>query len=117
MQLNELEEFLNEAYENARIYKEKTNAWNYKHIVKKKFESGQQVLPFKSRLKLFPGKLKSRWSEPFTVTRIFPYGRVEIIHPEKRRFKVNAQWLKPYFGGNFHTKKSSITLSMPGVEQ
>ena len=55
LQLNELEEFRNEAYENARIYKEKTKAWYDKHIVRKEFEPGQQVLLFNSRLKLFPG--------------------------------------------------------------
>ena len=73
LQLNELEEFRNEAYENAKIYKEKTKAWHDKHIVRKEFELGQRVLLFNSRLKLFPGKLKSRWSRPFTVTRVFPY--------------------------------------------
>ena len=74
LQLSELDEFLNEAYENAKIYKEKTKAWHDKHIVRKEFEPGQQVLLFNSRLKLFPGKLKSRWSRPFIVTQVFPYG-------------------------------------------
>ena len=68
LQLSELEEFSNEAYENANIYKEKMKAWHDKHIIRKEFESGQRVLLFNSRLKLFPGKLKSRWSGPFTVT-------------------------------------------------
>ena len=68
LQLNELEEFRNEAYENAKIYKEKTKAWHDKHIARKEFEVGQRVLLFNSRLKLFPRKLKSRWSGPFTVT-------------------------------------------------
>ena len=117
LQLSELEEFRNVAYKNERIYKEKTKAWHDKHILRKEFEPGQQVLLFNSRLKLFPGKLKSRWPGPFTVNQIFPYGGVEVMHLEKGCFKVNAQRLKQYFGGNFHTKKSSITLSMPGVEQ
>ena len=68
LQLSELDEFRNEAYENARIYKQKTKAWHDKHIIRKEFEAGQQVLLFNFRLKLFPGKLKSRWSGPFTVT-------------------------------------------------
>ena len=71
LQLSELDEFRNEAYENARIYKEKTKAWHDKHITRKEFTAGQQVLLFNSRLKLFPGKLKSRWSGPFTVTKVF----------------------------------------------
>ena len=67
-QLSELEEFCNEAYEIAKIYKEKTKAWHNKHIVRKEFEPSQRVLLFNSRLKLFQGKLKSRWSRPFTMT-------------------------------------------------
>ena len=58
-------------------------AWHNKHIVRKEFEPGQQVLLFNSRLKLFPGKLKSKWSCPFKVVQVFPYGGVEIMHPEK----------------------------------
>ena len=60
LQLSELDYFCNETYENAQIYKGKTKAWHDKHIVKKEFEPGQQVLLFNSRLKLFPGKLKSK---------------------------------------------------------
>ena len=58
LQLSELEEFCNEAYENERIYKEKTKDWHDKHIVRKEFELGQRVLLFNFRLKFFTGKLK-----------------------------------------------------------
>ena len=105
LQLSELEKFRNEAYENARIYKEKTKAWHDKHIAMKEFEAGQQVLLFNSRLKLFPGKLKSRWSRPFIVTQVFPHGGVAVTHPEKGTFKVNTQQLNPYLGGEFHVNK------------
>ena len=71
LQLSELEEFRNEAYKNAMIYKEKMKAWHDKHIVRKEFESGQRVLLFNSQLKLFIEKLKSMWSGPFTVTQVF----------------------------------------------
>ena len=111
LQLSELDEFRNEAYENARIYKEKTKAWHDKHIVRKDFEPGQRVLLFNSRLKLFLGKLKSKWSGPFTVVQVFPYEGVEIMNPEKGQFKVNAQRLKPYFRGEFHTGKHDTILS------
>ena len=48
LQLSELDEFRNESYENARIYKEKTKVWHDKHIARKEFEAGQQVLLFNS---------------------------------------------------------------------
>ena len=59
LQLSELDEFCTEAYENSRIYKEKTKVWHEKHIMRKEFEAGQRVLLFNSRLKRFPGKLNS----------------------------------------------------------
>ena len=111
LQLSELDEFRNEAYENARIYKEKTKAWHDRHITKKKFTTGQQVLLFNSRLKLFPGKLKSRWSGPFTMTKVFSHGGAEVTHPEKGTFTVTTQRLKPYFGGEFHADKQIIPLT------
>ena len=78
LQLNELEELRLESYENAKIYEEKTKAWHDKHLIRKDIQPGQQVLLFNSRLKLFPGKLKSRWSGPFTVIKVYPYGAVEL---------------------------------------
>ena len=90
-------------------------AWHDKHIARKESESGQRVLLFNSRLKLFPRKLKSRWSEPFTVTQVFPYGGAEIMHPENGTFKFNTQQLKSYFGGEFHANKQTIHLSTPKI--
>ncbi|XP_062114809.1 uncharacterized protein LOC133827278 [Humulus lupulus] len=78
MELNELDEFQNEAYENARIYKEKSKPIHDKMILRKDFQSGEKVLLFNSRLKLFPGTLKSRWSRPYTVVVSLPYGAVQI---------------------------------------
>ena len=80
LQLNELEEFCHNTYESSWIYKEKTKVWHDKHLVKTEFKSGQQVLLFNSRFKLFPGKLKSRWSGPFMITQVFPYGSVELSY-------------------------------------
>ena len=105
LQLSELDELRNEDYENARIYKEKVKAWYDKHIVRKEFEPGQRVLLFNSRLKLFPGKLKSKWSGPFTMVQVFPYEGIEMMHPERGQFKVNAQRLKLCFGREFHKGK------------
>nr|XP_009763076.1 PREDICTED: uncharacterized protein LOC104215035 [Nicotiana sylvestris] len=54
LQLDELEEFRLHAYENAKLYKEKTKRWHDKHIQHREFKPGQEVLLFNSRLKLFP---------------------------------------------------------------
>ncbi|KAL5565361.1 hypothetical protein UlMin_028525 [Ulmus minor] len=91
LQMNEMEEFRNNAYENAKIYKEKTKKWHDRHIQKRDFEEGQQVLLFNSRLKLFPGKLRSRWSGPFTVNKVLPSGAIEVTHPSKGTFTGRAR--------------------------
>ncbi|XP_062103758.1 uncharacterized protein LOC133814866 [Humulus lupulus] len=78
LELNELDEFRNEAYENAKIYKENSKAFHDKRIIRKDFQPGDKVLLFNSRLKIFQGKLKSRWSKPFTVVVSLPYGAVQI---------------------------------------
>ena len=78
LQLNELEELRNEAYDNARIYKEKTKRWHDQKILRREFKVGEQVLLYKSKLKLFPRKLKSRWSGPYTVITSTPFGAVTL---------------------------------------
>ncbi|XP_071939987.1 uncharacterized protein [Coffea arabica] len=104
LELSELEEHRLHAYENAKIYKEKIKYWHDKHIIPKQFQVGQKVLLFNSRLRLFPGKLKSRWSGPFEVTQVFPYGAVEVANSRNERFKVNGQRVKPYLAGEIVPK-------------
>ena len=67
LQLNELNEFRFQAYENTKLFKEKIKRWHDAYILKKEFRVGDLVLLFNSRLKLFPGKLRSRWYGPFKV--------------------------------------------------
>nr|GEX84367.1 reverse transcriptase domain-containing protein [Tanacetum cinerariifolium] len=64
------------------------------------FNVGDQVLLFNSRLEIFSGKLKSRWSGPFTISEIYPYGTAKLIHPDGCNFKVNCHRLKHYHGGD-----------------
>ncbi|XP_062075753.1 uncharacterized protein LOC133779870 [Humulus lupulus] len=110
MELNELDEFRNEAYENARIYKDKSNAFHDKQILRKDFQPGDKVLLFNSRLNLFPGKLKLRWSGPYTVVASFPYGAVQIHREKTGHFKVNGQRLKHYLEGPVEKCKSLVIM-------
>ena len=98
LQMNELEELRNEAYENAIIYKEKTKRWHDLKIVRREFKAGEQVLLYNSRLKLFPGKLKSRWSGPYIVLTSTPFRAVALKTEFGNEFKVNDQMLKHYLG-------------------
>ncbi|GJZ81557.1 reverse transcriptase domain-containing protein [Tanacetum coccineum] len=104
IQLNELNELRDHAYENSLIYKEKTKRIHDSKIKNRVFNVGDRVLLFNSRLKIFSGKLKTRWSGPFTVTQVFPYGTVELSQNSGPNFKVNGHRLKHYFGGDIPTE-------------
>nr|GEV19434.1 reverse transcriptase domain-containing protein [Tanacetum cinerariifolium] len=98
VQINELNELRNQAYENSLIYKEKSKRFHDSKIKNRIFNNGDRVLLFNSRLKIFSGKLKSRWSGPFTLSYVFPYGTVELTQPDGPNFKFNGHRLKHYFG-------------------
>nr|GEW27700.1 reverse transcriptase domain-containing protein [Tanacetum cinerariifolium] len=92
-----LQEFKFKAYENSLIYKEKTKRLHDSKIKDRVFNVGDRVLLFNSRLKIFSGKLKTRWSRPFTITQVFSYGTVELSQTDGPYFKVNGHRLKHYF--------------------
>nr|GEV10140.1 reverse transcriptase domain-containing protein [Tanacetum cinerariifolium] len=100
VQLNELNELRDHAYENSLIYKEKTKRIHDFKIKNRVFNVGDRVFLFNSRLKIFSSKLKTRWSGPFTITKVFPYGTVELSQANGPNFKVNGHRIKHYFGGD-----------------
>ncbi|XP_020268022.1 uncharacterized protein LOC109843495 isoform X1 [Asparagus officinalis] len=110
LQPNELDELRLDAYENAKIYKERTMKWHDQHILRKEFTEGDLILLLNSRLKFFPGKLCSRWSGPFQVCKIYPFGAVEVWSEATGSFKVNGQRLKHYFTGTLIEKLGTFTL-------
>nr|GEZ72902.1 reverse transcriptase domain-containing protein [Tanacetum cinerariifolium] len=97
LQLNELRD---QAYENSLIYKERTKKLHDEKIKNQIFNAGDQVLLFNSRLKIFSGKLKSRWSGPFIISEVYPYGTAKLVHSDGSNFKVNCHRLKHYHGGD-----------------
>nr|GEW21812.1 reverse transcriptase domain-containing protein [Tanacetum cinerariifolium] len=98
VQLNELNKLRNQAYENSLIYKEKTKRLHDSKIKDRVFNVGNRVLLFNSRLKIFSGKLKARWSGQFIITHVFPYCTVKLSQTDGPNFKVNGHRLKHYFG-------------------
>ena len=78
LQMNELGELRNEVYDNARIYKDKTKKWHDKKILRKEFRVGDLVLLYNSKLKFFLGTLNSRWSGPYIVVAITPFGAMTL---------------------------------------
>ena len=88
-------------------------AFHDKCIARKTFEPNQKVWLFNSWLKLFPGKLRSRWDGPFKVVQVFTHRAVKIHDPKTgNTFRVNGQCLKPYIEGIFEEgiiEKVSLT--------
>ena len=78
---------------------------------KKEFWEGELVFLYNSSLRLFLGKLKSRWSGPFTVKKVYPHGAVDIADEKGVTFKVNGHRLKPYLIGQSIDPSHSNSLS------
>ena len=111
LQLAKLEKIRNEMYENAKIYKQRMKAFHDKQITRRFFTPGHKVFLFNSRLHLFLGKLRSRWSSPFIIHIVFPHGAIEINDPKNGvTFKINGQKSKPYFEYQPHKEDTEINL-------
>nr|GEV56474.1 reverse transcriptase domain-containing protein [Tanacetum cinerariifolium] len=113
LQINELSELRDQAYENSVIYKERTKKLHDSKIKNRIFNVGDKVLLFNSRLKIFSGKLKTRWSGPFTITQVFPYGTSELSQPNGPNFKVNGHRVKHYFEGDIPSNVVSDLHTFP----
>ncbi|XP_076949677.1 uncharacterized protein LOC143622394 [Bidens hawaiensis] len=86
-QIHELEELRDAAYSRSLNIKEKTKALHDRRLRGgKEFKKGD--------------KLKSKWSGPFLVKEVSPYGVVELENPDNRTsWKVNGHRLMHYLGG------------------
>ncbi|XP_021992194.1 uncharacterized protein LOC110889010 [Helianthus annuus] len=86
LQLSEIEEIRDEAYECASAYKDKLKKVHDAKLRKKTFEVGQKVC---------------KWMGPYVVRRVGRFGDVDIQdeHTLKQQ-TVNGHRLKPYLEGN-----------------
>nr|GEW56094.1 hypothetical protein [Tanacetum cinerariifolium] len=109
LQLNKLSELRDQASENSVIYKERTKKLHDSKMKNQIFNVSDQILLFNTRLKIFSGKLKTRWSGPFTITQVFPYGTIKLSQPNSLNFKVNGHRAKHYFGGDI---PSNVALDL-----
>ena len=114
LDINELEELRNDAYFNSKIAKDRLKKWHDQLIAHKNFKQGDQVLLYDSKLILFPGKLKSRWTGLFIIHQVFLNGSVDLLNSKDSRvFKVNGKRLKPYAAQHTAYKKEIPLLDPP----
>src|SRR3954471_23852069 len=101
MNLTSLDEWRSEAYESAKMFKEKVKKWHDKRILKHEFNIGDKVLLFRSRFRFSPGKLLSRWEGPFHIEEVYRSGAIKINNFEGTKPQVvNRQRLKHYMAGD-----------------
>jgi len=110
LQLNELREIRSNAYESSKTYKGRMKSWLDHHINQREFWEGDLVILFNSRLKLFPGKLRSRWLGPFKVMNVYPYEAIDVGMEAIGTFKANGSRLKHYLVGEPIEGKVSYDL-------
>ncbi|XP_070048865.1 uncharacterized protein [Nicotiana tomentosiformis] len=94
--LNELDEFWYHAYTSLSLYKEKMKHLHDKYICNEEFKEGDLVLLFNSRLRMFLGKLKSKWSGPFEVVGMTPFSALDLKNKNNEVFRVNGHRVKHY---------------------
>ncbi|RVW82152.1 hypothetical protein CK203_050762 [Vitis vinifera] len=78
LDLNEMEELRNDAYINSKVAKTEDEEVARSTNFKQKFQKGQRVLLYDTRLHIFLGKLKSRWIGPFIIHQL----RNQLWHTE-----------------------------------
>ncbi|XP_047253600.1 uncharacterized protein LOC124887733 [Capsicum annuum] len=95
--INEMDEFRLRAYKRADLYKERMKKYHDQRITQREFMKGDLVL-FNSRMKLFSGKLRSKWLGPFKISHVYSSGVVELENEVGNVFKVNGKRIKLYIG-------------------
>ncbi|GJT76683.1 reverse transcriptase domain-containing protein [Tanacetum coccineum] len=106
-QLYELDELRHHAYENSRLYKERTKVWhNIKLRKRKEFKQGNKVLLFHSKYKVKQPKLRSRWLGPYVVKHQYPYEYAELYGKDGKKFIVNGHRLKLYHEEDYDPREA-----------
>lgn len=110
--LNELDEFRCEAYENSYLNKGRLKRFHDKMIKKMGFCPWDEVLLYNFQLSFFLGKLRSRWSGPFTISKILTNGLIQLKGKDGSTFVIKGQRVKSYYHRSKRVKCSSSTSSM-----
>src|ERR1044072_1764837 len=101
MNLTSLDEWRSEAYERAKMFKEKVKKWHDKRILKCEFNVGDKVLLFRSCFRFSPGELLSRWEGPFHIKEVYWSGAIKIKNFQGTKPQVvNGKRLKHYMVGD-----------------
>jgi hypothetical protein len=109
LNLSSLDEWRSEAYENARLFKEKVKQWHNRRILKREFHVGEKVLLYRSRLRFFARKLLPKWEGPFIIEEVYRLGAIKIASLKDNTMQlVNGQRLKHYISGDSYNEDINV---------
>ena len=115
--ISSLDEWRTQAYENAKLFREKVKRWHDKRIQKREFIVGEYVLSYKSRFIFFAGKLLSKWEGPYVIKEVYRSGAIKINNAEGTNPKVvNGQQIKHYISGTPINVESNIIQTLTPEE-
>jgi hypothetical protein len=113
LDLSSLDEWRNEAYANAKLFKEKVKQWHDKRILKREFYVGEKVLSYRSRLRFFAGKLLSKWEGPYVIVEVYRSGAIKIASLKDDTTQVvNGQRLKHYIARDSYNEDVDVTQTV-----
>ena len=80
--ISSLDEWRTQAYENAKLFKEKVKRWHDRRIEKREFKAGEYVILYNSHFRFFAGKLLSKWEGPYVIAEVYRPGAIKINNAE-----------------------------------
>ena len=93
--ISSLDEWRTQAYENAKLFKEKVKRWHDKRIRKRELIVGDLVLLYNSCFRFFARKPLSKWEGPYIVKEVYRPGAIKINNAEGTNPRVvNGQRIK-----------------------
>ena len=114
--ISSLDEWRTQAYENAKLFKEKVNRWHDKRIQKLEFKVGEYVLLYNSHFRFFAGKLLSKREGLYVIEEVYQPGAIKINNVKGANLKVvNGQRIKHYISGTPINVESNIIQTMTPV--
>jgi hypothetical protein len=117
LDLSSLDEWRNEAYENARLFKEKVKQWHDKRILKREFHVSEKVLLYRSHLRFFAEKLHLKWEGPYVIVEVYRSGAIKIASLKDDTTQVvNGQRLKHYIAGDSYNEDVDVIQMVSSEE-
>ena len=115
--ISSLDKWRTQAYENAKLFKEKVKSWHHKIIQKREFKVGEYVLLYNSHFRFFTGKLLCKWEGPYIIEEVYRSGAIKLHNAKGANPKVvNGQIIKHYILGTPINVDTNIIQTMTPEE-